>query len=103
MPTECIPDLFGFARVEGRSVVAAFDGGAVTSDAGALLLGASDRALGLVRRFASCFRDARCAALIAPTRRRSACATKSRCAKRPHRAAFATRRTCRASLRKYSA
>lgn len=29
MPTECISDLFGFARVEGRAVVAAFDGGAI--------------------------------------------------------------------------
>jgi hypothetical protein len=38
MPTECIPDLFGFAPVEGREVVAAFDAGAVTSDAGAPLL-----------------------------------------------------------------
>jgi hypothetical protein len=64
MPTECIPDLFGFALVEGRSVVAAFDGGAVTSDAGALLLGATDRAIGLTRRFASCFRDGRCPELI---------------------------------------
>ena len=33
MPTHCTPDLFGFAPVEGRSVVAAFDGGAMTSDA----------------------------------------------------------------------
>jgi hypothetical protein len=33
------PDLLGFAAVEGREVVAAFDGGAITSDAGALLLG----------------------------------------------------------------
>ncbi len=39
MPTECSADLLGFARVEGRSVVAAFDGGKITSDAGALLLG----------------------------------------------------------------
>ena len=39
MPTECRPDLFGFAPVEGREVVAAFDAGAITSDAGALLLG----------------------------------------------------------------
>ena len=38
MPTHCSPDLFGFAPVEDRSVVAAFDGGAMTSDAGALLL-----------------------------------------------------------------
>ena len=41
MPTECSADLFGFARVEGRPVVAAFDGGKITSDAGALLLGAA--------------------------------------------------------------
>ena len=59
MPTECNPDMFGFPRVEGRSVVAAFDGGAVTSDAGALLLGAADRAIGLVERFATCFDDGR--------------------------------------------
>ena len=64
MPTECSPDLFGFARVEGRAVVASFDGGAITSDAGALLLGATDRAIRLVERFAGCFRDARSAALI---------------------------------------
>ncbi len=48
-----------FSRVEGRSVVAAFDGGRVSSDAGALLLGAADRAIGLIDRFAACFGDAR--------------------------------------------
>jgi hypothetical protein len=61
MPTECRPGLFDFAPVEGRAVVADFDGGAITSDAGALLLGATDRAIGLVGRFAACFRDARAA------------------------------------------
>lgn len=64
MPTECSPDLFGFARVAGRAVVASFDGGAITSDAGALLLGATDRATRLVDRFAACFRDARSPVLI---------------------------------------
>ncbi|MGH8512568.1 MAG: IS1380 family transposase [Gammaproteobacteria bacterium] len=59
MPTECSADLFGFAPVEGREVVAAFDGGAISSDAGALLLGATDRAIGLMGRFASCFEDVR--------------------------------------------
>ena len=29
MPTECNPELFEFAPVEGRRVVAAFDGGAI--------------------------------------------------------------------------
>jgi hypothetical protein len=59
MPTECSPTLFEFAPVEGRAVVAGFDGGAITSNAGALLLGATDRAIGLVQRFAACFQDAR--------------------------------------------
>ena len=59
MQTECIPDIFGFEVVEGRQVVAAFDGGAITSDAGALLLGATDRAIGMVDRLASCFVDRR--------------------------------------------
>jgi hypothetical protein len=59
MPTECSPTLFEFAPVAGRAVVAGFDGGAITSDAGALLLGAADRAIGLVGRFAACCSDAR--------------------------------------------
>ena len=64
MTTECSADLFGFAPVEGHEVVANFDGGAITSDAGALLLGAADDAVNLTERFAACFHDARCAYLI---------------------------------------
>jgi Transposase DDE domain group 1 len=64
MPTECSRDLFGFAPLEGRQVVAGFDGGDATSDAGALLLGATDRALGLVSRFAACFEDGRTPELV---------------------------------------
>ena len=64
MPTECSPDLFEFAPIEGRQVVAAFDGGTITSDAGALLLGATDRVIRLTERFASCFTDARTAELV---------------------------------------
>ena len=64
MPTECSADLFGFAPVEGREVVAAFDGGAITSDAGALLLGAADRAIKLTERLAACFHDVRRQELI---------------------------------------
>jgi hypothetical protein len=59
MPTECSADLFEFSPVEGREVVAGFDGGAITSNAGALLVGAADRATGLMGRFASCFEDTR--------------------------------------------
>src|SRR4029077_18107799 len=64
MTTECNPELFGFAPVEGREVVAAFDAGAITSDAGALLLGATDRAIGMMGRCVSCFHDVRCPEFI---------------------------------------
>ncbi len=59
MPTECSATQLEFAPVQGRAVVAAFDGGAITSNAGALLLGSTDRAIRLVERFATCFADAR--------------------------------------------
>ena len=67
MQTECSADVFGFAPVERRAVVAGFDGGRMTSDAGALLLGATDRAIGLVKRFADCFVDSRMPELIEHT------------------------------------
>jgi hypothetical protein len=64
MATDCIRDSFGFEAVAGRNVVAAFDGGAITSDAGGLLLGAADRAILMVDRFAACFIDRRSQAHI---------------------------------------
>ena len=64
MPAECNPSLFDFAPVAGHAVVAAFDGGAITSDAGALLLGATERAIRLLERFASCFADQRAPELV---------------------------------------
>jgi Transposase DDE domain group 1 len=59
MPTECSQDSFAFGTVEGRVVVGAFDGGQITSDAGALLLGQTDKAIGLASRLAACFHDGR--------------------------------------------
>jgi hypothetical protein len=59
MPTEC-----NAAPVEGREVIGAFDGGVITSDAGALLLGATDRAIRLTERFSACFADRRMPELI---------------------------------------
>jgi Transposase DDE domain group 1 len=53
--------------VEGREVVAAFDGGEGTTDAGGLLLGATDRAIHLVGRFAACFADHRAQAQVEHT------------------------------------
>ncbi len=48
-------------------MVAGFDGGTMTSDAGALLLGATDRAIGLIARLARCFSDSRSAELVEHT------------------------------------
>jgi Transposase DDE domain group 1 len=67
MPTECSQDSFDFGIVDGRRIVGAFDGGLITSDAGALLLGATNKAIRLVERFASCFSDARDAEQIEHT------------------------------------
>jgi len=53
--------------VEGRAVVASFDGGRITSEAGALLLGATDRVIGLTRRLAGCFQDHRDPAFVEHT------------------------------------
>ena len=59
MQTECSPTLFEFEPVERQIVVAGFDGGIITSDAGGLLLRQLDRGLGLIGRMAACFTDRR--------------------------------------------
>jgi len=59
MLTECSQDSFDFSRLGGRKVTAAFDGGSITSNAGALLLRETDHRIGLSRQVSACFRDGR--------------------------------------------
>lgn len=59
MPTDCNAGLFAFEALGNRKVTAAFDGGAITSNAGALLLRQVDRRIGLSRQAAACFSDGR--------------------------------------------
>ena len=59
MPTECSQDSFDFASLGSRKVTAAFDGGSITSNAGALLLRETDRRIGLSRQVSACFTDGR--------------------------------------------
>ena len=59
MPTECSQDSLTFTSLGSRKVTAAFDGGAMTSNAGALLLRETDRAICLSRQVAACFTDGR--------------------------------------------
>jgi hypothetical protein len=67
MPTQCNAEQLQFSCVERRRVVAGFDGGTVSSDAGALLLGRTDEAIGLIDRLFGCFIDERDPHLIEHT------------------------------------
>ncbi len=59
MQTDCIPNLFGFQDLGTRKVVAGFDGGMISSDAGGLLLREVALTTDLLRQFASCLADYR--------------------------------------------
>jgi hypothetical protein len=67
MTTECNQNSFAFHPLGAREVVARFDGGTITSDAGALLLRETEQATGILRRFADCFTDHRDPDLIEHT------------------------------------
>lgn len=67
MHTECRPQPFLFQGLGARAVVAAFDGGTITSDAGLLLLRELESKRRILRLFASAFRDHRDPALIEHT------------------------------------
>jgi hypothetical protein len=59
MSTECNRSRFEFHVVSGRQVVAQFDGGTISSDAGGLLLRQVEERTGIIARLAGCFRDCR--------------------------------------------
>ena len=59
MKTQCTPESVRFQVPLRREVVAQFDGGAISSDGGGLLLGEVERCTGILRQFAGCFTDHR--------------------------------------------
>ena len=59
MTTECNQQSFEFHPLNQRQVVGRFDGGAITTDAGGLLLREVEKRTGIIERFAACFRDHR--------------------------------------------
>jgi len=67
MSTECNAREFAFQGLGSRAVTARFDGGAITSDAGGLLLREVEAKTGILRRFAACFADYRDPDLIEHT------------------------------------
>ena len=64
MQAHCISEQLEFEGFDGRKVIAAFDGGAITTNAGAVLLRHTDKAIGLFDRLAACFIDRRDPACI---------------------------------------
>jgi hypothetical protein len=65
--TQCTQSSFEFQAHFSREVVARFDGGTMTSDAGAVLLREADQRLNLLPRLAACFEDRRQPWLISHT------------------------------------
>ena len=61
-----------FGRLGRRLVQGQFDGGSMTSDAGVMLLGATDRKLGLMQAAARCIADPTQSATGHPQRSRPA-------------------------------
>lgn len=53
--TECTQRQLSFGNVERREIVAAFDGGLLSSDGGALLLAEMEVRIGMFDRLAACF------------------------------------------------
>src|SRR4030088_2141785 len=67
MTAECNQFVFGFHPQKRREIRAQFDGGAITSDGGGLLLREVEKRIGLLRQFAACFTDYRNPDLIEHT------------------------------------
>jgi hypothetical protein len=64
MKTQCKQETFLFQTQNRRELVAHFNGGNITSDAGGLLLQQTERITAIIRRFAACFTDHRYPELI---------------------------------------
>jgi len=67
MSTECNQFVLGFHPLKHREIRAQFDGGAITTEGGGLLLREVEKRIGIVRQFAACFRDYRNSDLIEHT------------------------------------
>src|SRR6267143_967215 len=59
MSTECNQFIFGLHPQKRREIRAQFDGGAITSDGGGLLLREVEKRIGVLHQFAACFTDYR--------------------------------------------
>ena len=57
--SENLGQKLNLGKIKGREVIANFDGGRITSDAGIVLMAELDKKLKITARFAKCFQDYR--------------------------------------------
>src|SRR5258708_13828727 len=67
MTTECNQFVLGFHPLKRREIRAEFNGGAISSDGGGLLLREVEKRIRMLRQFAACFTDYRNPDLIEHT------------------------------------
>jgi hypothetical protein len=59
MQTHCKENIFDFSKLGNKNIEAAFDGGRITSDAGAILLREIEKKFKVIDKFSKCFTDYR--------------------------------------------
>ncbi len=64
MKTECNKKRYTFQALGRREIIADFNGGTITSDAGGILLREVEKRTGILNRFSQCFTDYRNQKLI---------------------------------------
>jgi hypothetical protein len=67
--TQCTTDSMSFSRLRGKKIQADFNGGAITSDAGVLLLREVDKRIGLIDQINDCIADPRNPFFVTHTQR----------------------------------
>jgi hypothetical protein len=58
-PSQKISHQLNFGRIKGKEIIANFEGGRITSDAGIILMAELDKKLKISEKFAECFQDHR--------------------------------------------
>ena len=61
--SQSLPNQLNFGNFKGKNIIANFEGGKITSDAGIIFMAELDKKLKITSQFAECFRDYRDALL----------------------------------------
>jgi hypothetical protein len=62
--SQSLPNQLNFGNFKGKNIIANFEGGKITSDAGIIFMAELDKKLKITSQFAECFRDYRDASYV---------------------------------------